>query len=173
MLGEVYSKLVSYFIAAIAMFIVPIIIINVRLNASVQDYVQDKTVEFVDSCRATGYISPENYKLLNKKLGSFGAYQIKLTHEKLLSYADETQKGAYSDHYMYITNDEILEYMYPETGADRNYYMKQDDRIIVNVKSLNQTLGGKYLFAFTGLTEQPIAVNYGGLVGNTTGHINE
>lgn len=74
---------------------------------------------------------------------------------------------------MYFTQEEIFDYMYPTSGADRNYYMKSNDMLTISVKSTSTLLGGKYLRAFTRLHEQPIVVNYSGLVGNTTGKINE
>lgn len=111
-------------------------------------------VDFVDTVRNVGYISPEVYYAFETKLGSTGnTYTVTLEHRKFIEDVSD---------YMNVYTNEILETI--STGD--NYYLDKYDYFYVTVKNTNKTQATvirEFLFANQEETFK-IGVAYGGIV---------
>ena len=93
--------------------------------------VRDKNVKFVNSSASNGKINHNDYYSFARDVAGLGNYAIKIEHKSLIYYPDGD--GGYREDYMCYYNDEILTYMYPDSGEDQNYEMKAGDFITVTI----------------------------------------
>ena len=71
-MGDTLITIVAIFLAAILMFIFPLMSISDRNDDVAQLSVQTKTVEFVDNIRSTGKITQDNYDAFIQSLDATG-----------------------------------------------------------------------------------------------------
>lgn len=78
-MGESLITVVAIFLAAILMFVFPLMSISDRNDDISQLAVQTKTVEFVDNIRATGKITQQNYDSFVQNLAATGnSYDVEM-----------------------------------------------------------------------------------------------
>lgn len=149
---------------------------TIKIDMDTQSYCNDAVHEFVDKSRSVGYISPNAYTEMMQKFGYTGnLYKITIMHQSQRSVpkADVDAKGKetikedkFADAYNTYYEDEILEYMFPSSGSDREYELKNGDYLKVSFKLKEPTLGAKILGMFTTGEYMTISGAYGGYVGS-------
>ena len=78
-MGDTLITIVAIFLAAILMFIFPLMSISDRNDDVAQLSVQTKTVEFVDNIRSTGKITQDNYDAFIQTLAATGnSYDVEM-----------------------------------------------------------------------------------------------
>lgn len=154
---------------AFLMFVGVIIFMLANIVIDAQDdadsYVSDEVVKFVDECRTTGKIDADEYAAFARKIYKLGDYKIKIEHSGKRAYADagETRVDYYSRY-----TDEILAYMYPDTGEDKNYPLNKDDRITINVEKNGGGMASAFIRMVTLRGDEGTVIsNYGGIVGHS------
>lgn len=156
-------------IAAILMFIFPLITMADRTDDVSQLTVEIATTEFVDEIRTTGKITPNAYSRFLTNIGSTGnAYNVEMEVRVL----DENPKrkniqnnttGTRENVYYSVYNSQI------ETAleANRTYYLKEGDIITVSAKNSNQTIAqqlNNFFYKVIGKDIYTIASSHSGMI---------
>ena len=156
-------------IAAILMFIFPLITMADRTDDVSQLTVEIATTEFVDEIRTTGKITPNAYSRFLTNIGSTGnAYNVEMEVRVL----DENPKrkniqnnttGTREHVYYSVYNSQI------ETAleANRTYYLKEGDIITVSAKNSNQTIAQQlknFFYKVIGKDIYTIASSHSGMI---------
>lgn len=168
--------IIAIFLAAIMMFIFPLMSISDRNDDISQLAVQTQTVEFVDKVRSTGKLTLNDYDKFVETLSSTGnTYDIELE----LKVLDENpgKKGAQ------ISTDKVGENVYyseytsqildPLRSQKNNStdnparLLKEGDIISVSVKNTNITIAQmlkNFFYRISGNTSYQIEVQHAGVV---------
>lgn len=145
----------------------------IKLDQNVQSYVDDAVTDFVNDSCASGYIAPENYLKMARRINNTGnLYNLSLIHEAkvVMPYVKENGsevKGSFVMSNTTYNKEEILDEMFPVNTTDYyNYKLNNGDYLKVTLNLKEPTPAGK-LFSFISGTElKTIALSYGAYVGN-------
>ena len=139
--------IVAIFLAAILMFIFPLMSIAERSDDISQLTVQAAVTDFVDTAKSTGKITLEEYdKLVNKIEATGNTYdveiEVKVLDENIGKKSAWTQGQVIGENNYYsVYTSQIMNYMASMDGeGDGVYTMKEGDIISVSVKNNNKTL---------------------------------
>ncbi|MBR2289634.1 MAG: hypothetical protein IJ867_03270 [Clostridia bacterium] len=139
--------IVAIFLAAILMFIFPLMSIAERSDDISQLTVQAAVTDFVDTAKATGKITVDEYsKLLNKIEATGNTYdveiEVKVLDENIGKKSAWTQGQVIGENNYYsVYTSQIMNYMASMDGeGDGVYTMKEGDIISCSVKNNNKTL---------------------------------
>ncbi len=170
-MGDVLGRIFMAIFGCILLFIMPVLLIAQKQDVLAQEYIDNAVVEFVDNARATGKITPRAYeKLCNSVDSAHMLCEIHITHSAAYTVPSDIRPDGSWDtevyRYDYIKED-ILEKMYPPTGDDVDYQLKNGDYLKVEVQNVTPTLGIKMLRLFTTKpNDTSLYTSYGGYVGN-------
>lgn len=172
-MGDILGKIFAAIFGCVVMFIVPVMIIAQKQDSIAQNYIDNAVVEFVDNAKTAGKITPQAYeKLCNGVDMAHMLCEIKITHSSAYTVPTDVLDPA-TGYYETATyrndfiKEEILAVMYPDTGDNQDYRMKNGDYLKVEVINVTPTLGSRMVRMFT--TKNPdvtLMATYGGYVGN-------
>ena len=169
-MDDILSAIIGIALAAILMFIFPLITMADRTDDVSQLTVKIATSELANDVMATGKITSERYDQLINNIGSTGnTYNIEIEVQHLdenpgkkTTQANYTKIGDnvyYSD---YTT--QVLQQLQNDS---KKICLKQGDRIVVDVKNTNntqaQTLKGS-LLSFTNAGQYTISASSTGMI---------
>ncbi len=175
-MGDSLMTIVAIVLAAVLMFVFPLMSVSDRSDDISQLSVQNTTVEYVDNIRSTGKLSLEDYTKFVETLAATGnSYDVELE----LKVLDENpgKKAAQTDvekigenvyYTMYTT--QIMEQINPNATQypnGRTLLLKEGDIISVSVKNTNTTIAQLLRNAFykvTGNDTYQINASHGGIV---------
>lgn len=175
-MGDSLMTIVAIVLAAVLMFVFPLMSVSDRSDDISQLSVQNTTVEYVDNIRSTGKLSLEDYTKFVETLAATGnSYEVELE----LKVLDENpgKKAAQTDvekigenvyYTMYTT--QIMEQINPDATQypnGRTLLLKEGDIISVSVKNTNTTIAQLLRNAFykvTGNDTYQINASHGGIV---------
>lgn len=139
--------IVAIFLAAILMFIFPLLSIAERSDDIAQLTVQSAVTEFVNTAKATGKITSEEYsKLISKITATGNTYdveiEVKVLDENIGKKSAWTQGQVIGENNYYsVYTSQIMNYLTSMEGeGDGVYTMKEGDIISVSAKNSNETL---------------------------------
>ena len=169
-MGDSAITVVAIFLAAILMFVFPLMTMADKKDDVSTLTIQTATTEFTDNVRTTGSITQENYDNFILTLGSTGnSYDVELTVHVL----DENpaKKSAYErttigdNVYYLVYTTQILESL----RKSPTYALKEGDIVSVNVKNTNTntTIAGQlrnFMYKVTGNNSSTIAASASGIV---------
>lgn len=164
--------IVAIVLAAILMFVFPLMSVAERSDDISQLSVQTATTEFVDNSRTVGKINWTNYNKLINTIGATGnAYdvemEVKILDEnvgKKSAWANGTVIGENVYYSVYTT--QILDQM-QKGGDSGTYNMKEGDIFSVTVKNTNTTLAQSIrsvFYSITGSGASQITAQHTGVV---------
>jgi hypothetical protein len=166
--------IVAIFLAAILMFIFPLMSVAERSDDISQLTVQSAVTDFVDTARSTGKITIDEYNTMINKIESTGntydvEIEVKVLDENVGKKSAWTQGTVIGENIYYsVYTSQILNYISSTTGnGDGVYTMKEGDIISVNVKNSNTTLSQtirSVFYSVTGSGTYTIAAQSSGLV---------
>lgn len=174
-MGDTLITVVAIFLAAILMFVFPLMSISDRNDDISLLAVQTATVEFVDNIRATGKITLENYKNYIQTLSATGnSYDVEMSVKVL----DENpgKKGAQTDvtkigenvYYSIYTSQIEKDIGIGENNPKSTQkLLKEGDIISVNVKNTNTTIAQmlkNFFYSITGNDTYSIEASHSGFV---------
>ena len=172
-MGDVLEKVFGAFMGLILMFIVPIMLIAIQQDTVKQSYIDNAVVEFVSNARSSGKITPQAYEKLCQDIDAAHLLcEIKITHSSAYTVPTDVidPETGYYEVATYRTDypkEEILDVIYPTTGDNRDYRMKNGDYISVEVKNISPTLGMRLFRTFSSRgSDMTLFSSYGGYVGN-------
>lgn len=137
--------IVAIFLAAILMFVFPLMSVAERSDDISQLSVQTATNEFVDTSRTIGKITWTNYNNLITTLAATGnSYdvdmEVKILDENVGKKSAWTSGTVVGEHVFYsVYGTQILDQM-AKDGENGEYKMKEGDIFSVSVKNTNTTL---------------------------------
>ena len=167
-MGDSLITVVTILLAAILLFIFPMMTLADRTDDISQIAVQTATVQFVDGVRETGKITGKNYSEFISKIESTGnTYDVELKVQRLdenpskkTAQATETVIGENTYYTMYTKQieDELV---------DGVLYLKEGDIFSTSVVNNNQTVAEvlkNFFYRVTGNSAYTITAEYAGIV---------
>ena len=167
-MGDSLITVVTILLAAILLFIFPMMTLADRNDDIAQIAVQTATVQFVDGVRETGKITDKNYSEFISKIESTGnTYDVELKVQRLdenpskkTAQATETVIGENTYYAMYTKQieDELV---------DGVLYLKEGDIFSVSVVNNNQTVAEvlkNFFYRVTGNSAYTITAEHAGIV---------
>lgn len=136
--------IVAIFLAAMLMFIFPMMTVSDRLDDISQLSVQSETSEFVDRVRKKGSLTKDEYNeyIQTASLGGVTPLDIEIEIQILdenpnIEANNENKTKIGENLYYNIYTSQVEE----KLGTDGKIVLKEGDIISVNVKNTNKTLG--------------------------------
>ena len=178
-MSETLITVVAILLAAILMFVFPLMSVSERSDDVSQLAVQTAVNEFVDNARTIGKITEQNYTELVSKINATGnAYEVemevKLLDENVGKKTAWTQGTVIGENTYYsVYTSQILDEISTETG-NGIYKLKEGDIISVKVtnsgKTLAQMIRGVF-YSISGSDTHQISAQHAGAV-TATGSAN-
>lgn len=169
-MGDTTITVIAIFLAAILMFVFPLMTLSDRSDDVSQLSVQTTTTEFVDNVKKTGKLTEENYGKFVEQISATGnTYDVELKVQildenlgKKASTVAMDKIGENQYYTMYTT--QVLDAM---NNSSKALTLKEGDRISVNVKNTNTTISQQlknFLYKVTGNDSYQISAESSGLV---------
>lgn len=167
-MGDSLITIVTIILAAILLFVFPMITLADRTDDISQIAVQTATVEFVDGVRQTGKITQDNYDDFIQTITSTGNnYSVDLELRRLdenpskkTASANEQKIGENTYYSIYTTQIE-------DELDDGTVYLKQGDMFSAGVVNNNQTVAEvlkNFFYKITGNSGNTITSKHSGVV---------
>lgn len=144
-MSDTLITIIAIFLAAILMFVFPLITMADRTDDVTQLSVQTATTEFVEDIRTTGRITLDKYEKFVQELAATGnAYDVEMEVQvldenpgKKTSQANSKKIGENVYYSMYTS--QILEQL-GDASSNRILALKEGDIVSTSVKSISPTL---------------------------------
>ena len=166
-MGDSAVTIIAIFLAAILMFVFPLMTMADKSDDVSQLSVQEATTDFTNKIRTTGKISQDDYDNFILTLASTGnSYNAEITVQKLdqnpakKNGGDTTTIGQNVYYTMYTT--QVLEQL--------PLSLTEGDIVSVNVQNTNTTIAGQlrnFMYKVTGNTTGNIVAQESGMVTKT------
>ena len=168
-MSDTLITIIAIALAAILMFIFPLMTMSDRTDDVAQLTVEAATTEFVDNIRSTGKITQANYNELIETVTSTGnTYDVDMVVQvkdanlgKKVSQAQADKIG--ENAYYSVHTSQIEE----ELKTNGTYYCKEGDIVSASVKNTSQTLSQQlknFFYTVTGNDAYTIAAEHSGVV---------
>ena len=168
-MGDSLITIVAIFLAAVLMFVFPLMSMSERTDDVSQLAVQTATTDFVDKVRTTGNLTLDDYDKFVATLSSTGnSFDVDVEIQQLdenpgvkTTQAEMTKIGE-NLYYSFYTSQ--VEAMLQEKAK---ITLKEGDRISVTVKNTNQTISQilkNFFYQIAGNDTYQIAAQHSGIV---------
>ena len=168
-MGDSLITIVAIFLAAVLMFVFPLMSMSERTDDVSQLAVQTATTEFVDKVRTTGKLTLDDYDKFVATLSSTGnSFDVDVEIQQLdenpgvkTTQAEMTKIGE-NLYYSFYTSQ--VEAMLQENAK---ITLKEGDRVSVTVKNTNQTISQilkNFFYQIAGNDTYQIAAQHSGIV---------
>ena len=168
-MGDSIITIVAIFLAAILMFIIPLMSLSERSDDIAQLSVQTTTAEFVDNIRATGKLTLDDYdKFLNTLTATGNSFDVDIQIQKLDENpgvkVTQGQKDKIGENIYYsVYTSQIMD----ELNANNEIKLKEGDIVSVTVKNTNKTISQllrNFFYRVSGNDTYQISAQHGGIV---------
>lgn len=168
-MGDSFITIIAIFLAAILMFVFPLMSMSERTDDVSQLSVQTATTEFVDKIRTTGRLSQDEYDKYLQTLASTGnSYDVDIIVQLLdenpgmkTTQTDMTKIGENLYYDLYTSQVE------KKLDSQGKINLKEGDRVAVTVKNTNQTIAQtlkNFFYRLTGNDTYQIYAEHAGIV---------
>lgn len=168
-MGDSLMTVVAIFLAAILMFIFPLMTIADRNDDIAQLEVQTKVQEIVDEIRSTGEITEEDYNTLVQEINATGnTFDIEMEVQvldqnpsKKVTQVETTKIG--ENIYYTIYTSQIME----ELNTKNRKALKEGDIVTIKVKNTNTTIAQQiknFVYSIVGNDSYQIYASASGIV---------
>ena len=168
-MGDSLITVVAIFLAALLMFVFPLIAMSERTDDVAQLSVQTATTDFVDNIRNTGKLTQENYDKFHQTLVSTGnSFDVDIEVQHLdenpgmkSTQAEMTKIGENFYFTQYTTQVE------EELSARGSMVLKEGDMVSVSVRNTNQTISQilkNFFYQLSGNSTYQIVAQNAGIV---------
>ena len=163
-MGDSAITIIAIFLAAILMFIFPLMTMADKKDDVSALSIQTATTEFTDNIRTTGKLTRDSYDNLVLTLAATGnSYEVEMTIQLL-----DENPGKKSQDATTVIGDNVYYTMYTSQILDSMpLTLKEGDIISVNVKNTNTTIAGQlrnFFYKVTGNNTSTIAAASSGIV---------
>lgn len=168
-MGDSFITIIAIFLAAILMFVFPLMSMAERTDDVSQLAVQTATTEFVDNVRTTGKLTTSDYdKYLRTLTSTANSYEVSIELQILdenpgvkTTQAESTKIG---ENLYYVLYTSQVEEKLNNSGK---ITLKEGDRISVSVKNTNQTISQilkNFFYSLSGNDTYQIFAQHAGIV---------
>lgn len=169
-MSDTVVTVLAIFLAAILMFIFPLMSTSDRTDDITTQAVESATTDFVDEIRSTGKITQDSYDNFVQTISSTGnSYEVEMEVQvlddnpgKKVTEAEYTKVG--ENYYYSEYTTQILEEINSDSGA---MYLKQGDMVTVSVRNTNRTIGTilrDFFYSVTGNNTATVTASHSGIV---------
>lgn len=176
-MSDTLITIIGIFLAAILMFVFPLMTVSNTQDDISQVAVQSLVAEFVNNAATKGKITQDDYNTFISKLYATGnTYEVQLEHKIMTTNPNKGADDQLGENLYYsVYNSAIVDST--ETGVSYNeeYLMKKGDYIIATVKNTNTTIASQiknFLYSIVGKDTYSIAASSSALVVNTGNYSN-
>jgi hypothetical protein len=168
-MSDTLITVVAIILAAVLMFIFPLLSISERSDDISQLSVTTATTEFVDNSRSIGKITMDNYSKLVSTIEATGnsydiELEVKVLDENIGKKSAWTQGTVIGENVYYsVYTSQIVECL----QKDGVYVMKEGDQLSASVKNTNKTLSQtirSVFYSVSGSDIYTIAASHSGIV---------
>lgn len=172
-MGDSAMTIIAIFLAAILMFIFPLMALSDRNDDISQMAVQTSTTEFVDKARTIGNIKLSDYNAFVQEIASTGnSFDIDMEIKRMDENPGKKLAQASSDKigeniYYSIYTSQIESDLF---DADEKVKLNEGDYLTVTVKNTNQTMAQmfkNFFYSLGGSGTSPIVAQHSGVVTST------
>lgn len=172
-MGETLVTVTAIFLAAILMFVFPLMTVSERSDDISQLNVQTVTSQFVDNIKSTGKLTVNNYDNFVQALGATGnTYDVDMEFKILDDNPGGKDTGSGKDKigenvYYSVYTSQIEDSLYGSAGQ---YTLKEGDIVSVNVKNTNTTISQmlrNFFYKLVGNDSYSVSASSSGMVTNT------
>ncbi len=172
-MSDTLITIVAIFLAAILMFVFPLLSISERNDDIAELSVQTATAKFVDNARSSGKITMEDYTELVSTINATGnsydvEMEVKVLDENVGKKSAWTQGTVIGENIYYsIYTSQIIEAIESKANTNGVYTMKEGDIFSVSVKNTNKTLSQtirSVFYSISGNDTYSIAAQQAGVV---------
>ncbi len=171
-MGDTVITVVAIVLAALLMFIFPLMSVSERTDDISQLAVQTATTDFVDKVRTEGKLTADSYQDFIDTITSTGnTYNVEMELQILdenpsvkTTQAEKTKIG--ENVYYTLYTSQIDEMLYSDTGAG-SITLKEGDRFSVTVNNTNTTIAQtlrNFFYRLVGNNTYQIAAQQAGIV---------
>ena len=165
---DILVSIIGIAIAAILMFIFPLITMSDRTDDISQLTVEIATNEFVDDIRQSGKITTERYNKFVQNIGSTGntyniQMEVRILDKNPSRKVVENTRMTSENVYYSVYNSQIEKIL----SESKDYYLKEGDIVTVSVNNSNQTISQQlknFFYKVVGEDTYTIASSHGGMV---------
>ena len=172
-MGDTLITVVAIGLAAVLMFVFPLMTMSDRTDDVSQLAVETATTDFVDDVRTSGKLSMDKYSKFVETISSTGnSYDVEMEINvldenpgKKASQAERTKIGENVYYTMYTS--QIMDQINPQSGKTQTLALKEGDMFTASVKNTNTTLSQQlknFFYSVTGNDTNTIAAEHGGIV---------
>lgn len=142
-MSDTFITIIAIFLAAILMFIFPLMTLADRNDDITQLTVQTATTEFIDEIRRTGKLTEDHYNNFQATLASTGnAYDVELEFQIL---DENPEKKSAQTSNIVVIGENVYYSVYTtqiesKIGKSHQYILKEGDIVSVSVKNRGTTL---------------------------------
>ncbi len=168
-MSDTLITIIAIAIAAILMFVFPLMTMSDRTDDVSQLTVQAATTDFVDKIRSTGKITQDNYNELLETITSTGntydvEMEVQVKDENLGKKVSQAQADKIGENVYYSVYTSQIEDVLDKEGT---YYCKEGDIVSAKVRNTNQTISQQlknFFYTVTGNDAYTIAAEHAGVV---------
>lgn len=171
-MSDTLVTIIAIALAAILMFVFPLMTMSDRTDDVSQLTVETATTEFVDEIRTTGKITQDKYDKFIEAIGSTGntynvEMEVQILDENPGKKTTQTEQTKIGENVYYSIYTSQIEEKLINDGV---YKLKEGDIVSVSVKNTNQTLAQQlknFFYTVVGNDTYTIAASHGGIVSAT------
>ena len=174
-MGDSLITIIAIFLAAILMFVFPLMAVSERTDDISQLAVETSTTEFVDNIRNTGKLTLDNYSKYIEEITATGnSYDVEMEIQILdenpgvkTTQAETTKIG---ENVQYTLDDSKIKDRIgigSNTNAKKQITLKEGDIVSVTVKNTNTTIAQtlrNFFYRIAGNDTYQVAAQHAGMV---------
>ena len=172
-MGDTLITVIAIVLAAVLMFVFPLMTMSDRTDDVSQLTVETATTEFVDDVRTTGKLSLDKYSKFVENISSTGnSYNVEMEWKALdenpskkTTQANATKIG--DNVYYSKYTSQILDDIIDSSGKSKTISLKEGDIFSASVKNTNTTMSQQlknFLYKVSGNDTYTIAAEHAGIV---------
>lgn len=174
-MGDSLITIIAIFLAAILMFVFPLMAISERTDDISQLSVETSTTEFVDNVRSTGKLTLDNYDKFIQQIAATGnSYEVSMEAQILdenpgvkTTQAETTKIGENVYYKLYTTQIEEKLGIGNPAPTSGTLTLKEGDIFSVTVKNTNTTIAQtlrNFFYNIAGNDTYQVAAQHAGMV---------
>lgn len=168
-MGDSVMSVIAIFLAAILMFVFPLMSTADRSDDISQQAVQAATVEFVDNIKSTGKITLDRYEAFYNTIAATGnsfdvEMKVQVMDENSNKKTTQVASAKVGENYSFSEFTTQITKQMDKEGA---YKLKEGDIVSVTVRNTNKTISQilkNFLFKVTGNGNYNIVGKHSGIV---------
>ena len=172
-MGDTLITVIAIALAAVLMFVFPLMTMSDRTDDVSQLAVETATTEFVDDVRTTGKLTMDKYSQFVENISSTGnSYDVEMELQvldenpgKKTTQAEPNKIGENVYYTMYTS--QILDTINPSSGVTKTLALKEGDIFSTSVRNTNSTMSQQlknFFYSVTGNDTYTIAAEHAGIV---------